>query len=62
LTLSYRFLVEAGSLDNRYRTALRALAIAQPQNLTELREVKGIGEMKLERFGHELLALLKAEA
>lgn len=37
---------------------LRELAFRCPQNYDELRDIKGIGEAKLERFGAELLKVL----
>lgn len=40
---------------------LRALAVANPQSLEELKSVHGIGDSKLEKFGWDLLAELGQE-
>ena len=39
---------------------LRELAVTQPQTRDELVGVKGLGPVKLERYGDELLAVLEA--
>ncbi len=40
---------------------LRDVAIARPKTLTQLRVIKGIGEVKLERYGAPVLALIRGE-
>ncbi|QWW20185.1 ATP-dependent DNA helicase UvrD2 [Schaalia sp. 19OD2882] len=40
---------------------LRDVAVAGPRTLTQLRVIKGIGEVKLDRFGAPLLALIRGE-
>jgi superfamily II DNA helicase RecQ len=37
---------------------LRAIAEARPQSLAALRRVPGMGPLKLERYGAEILALV----
>jgi ATP-dependent DNA helicase RecQ len=39
---------------------LRQLAVKNPQSMDELRDIHGIGEAKLEKFGWDLLAELEA--
>lgn len=39
-------------------TTLRELAVVLPRTETELAGVKGLGPTKLERYGHELLAVI----
>ncbi len=43
-------------------TTLRELAIRHPHTIDELRDVTGIGESKLERYGAELLELLSDQS
>lgn len=41
---------------------LEQLATENPQTLDELKEIKGIGPVKLERYGGEILAVLRGDA
>ena len=41
-------------------TALKQIAVRQPQSLVELRDVAGIGSDKIERYGSALLALCRS--
>jgi ATP-dependent DNA helicase RecQ len=36
------------------------IAILRPTSLTQLRDIPGIGDKKLEHYGDELIALVKA--
>jgi len=40
---------------------LIALADAQPKTLTQLRTIPGIGAVKAEKFGSEVLAIIRRE-
>jgi ATP-dependent DNA helicase RecQ len=43
-------------------TVLREIAAVHPATLDQLGEIKGVGASKLERYGSELLTLLRADA
>ena len=40
---------------------LRDVAIAQPKTLVQLRVIKGIGEVKIDYFGPQILAIIRGE-
>jgi ATP-dependent DNA helicase RecQ len=40
-------------------SALRSIVVAMPGNLSELRQIDGIGPDKLERFGPAILAAMR---
>lgn len=40
---------------------LRDVAIAQPKTLTQLRVIRGIGEVKIDYFGPQILAIIRGE-
>ena len=40
---------------------LRDVAIAQPKTLTQLRVIRGIGEVKIDYFGSQILAIIRGE-
>jgi ATP-dependent DNA helicase RecQ len=41
---------------------LRAIAAAKPASLDALGEISGVGEKKLERYGEDLLGLMRDPA
>ena len=43
-------------------STIDGIAASRPATLNELRGVAGIGDKKLEHYGDELLALVRAEA
>jgi ATP-dependent DNA helicase RecQ len=40
---------------------LREIARQQPQTLSDLRRVSGVGEAKLEKFGDAVLAIIQGD-
>ena len=42
-----------------HNSELRNIAIAKPKTKLALRKIKGFGEVKVEKFGMEILAILK---
>lgn len=42
-------------------SVLRVLAINQPHSLQAIKEIKGIGDMKIERYGEALLACIRGD-
>jgi ATP-dependent DNA helicase RecQ len=41
-------------------STIEGIAAVQPNTLTELRDIPGIGDKKLERYGKDLLELVRA--
>lgn len=40
---------------------LRSIAVAQPRTMTQLRIIRGVGDVKLERYGQAVLAIVRGE-
>jgi ATP-dependent DNA helicase RecQ len=45
-----------------HNSVLRSIAMARPESLDDLAEVKGIGPVKLERYGEEILGVVQGES
>src|ERR1700722_1561920 len=43
-------------------STIDGIATARPRTLSQLRDIPGIGDQKLEHYGEELIALVKAAA